>query len=103
MRTEDLPLEALEHALVSAKDQALAGLIHARPAWPPVTEVEFATMNWVHWWNNQRLHQALDYATPIEVDTAYAQIREPSLGPAETTEQNPGGVSWRPNQSLWVV
>ncbi|MFI6428610.1 integrase core domain-containing protein [Promicromonospora sp. NPDC050880] len=59
-----------------------AELIHARPAWPSVTEVEHATMNWVHWWNNQRLHQALDYATPIETETAYAQTREPSLGPA---------------------
>ena len=28
MRTEDLPLEALEHALITAKDQALQGLVH---------------------------------------------------------------------------
>ena len=28
MRTEDLPLEALEHALNSAKKQALTGLVH---------------------------------------------------------------------------
>lgn len=28
MRTEDLPLEALEHALVAAKDRALEGLVH---------------------------------------------------------------------------
>lgn len=28
MRTEDLPLEALEHALIAAKDQALQGLVH---------------------------------------------------------------------------
>jgi putative transposase len=127
MRTEDLPLEALEHALVSAKDQALEGLvhhsdrgsqyvsiryserlteagitgsvgtvgdsydnalaeavnglykaelIHARPAWPSVTEVEFQTMNWVAWWNTQRLHEALDYATPAEVEAAYYQSRD---------------------------
>ncbi|MGH3430262.1 MAG: IS3 family transposase [Terriglobales bacterium] len=132
MRTEDLPLEALEHALIAAKDQAIDGLvhhsdrgvqyvsirytehlakagitasvgsrgdsydnalaetvnglyktelIHDRPAWPSVTEVEFATMNWVHWWNHQRLHQALDYATPIEIETAYAQTRAPSPAP----------------------
>lgn len=132
MRTEDLPLEALEHALVAAKDQAMTGLvhhsdrgsqyvsirytehlavagikasvgsrgdsydnalaetvnglykaelIHARPAWPSVTEVEFATMNWVHWWNHQRLHQALGYSTPMEIETAYAQTREPSPAP----------------------
>lgn len=54
-----------------------AELIHARPAWPSVTEVEFATMNWVHWWNHQRLHQALDYSTPIEVEAACAETPEP--------------------------
>ena len=119
MRTEDLPLEALEHALTSAKDQALAGLvhhsdrgsqyvsirysqrleeagitpsvgsrgdsydnalaetvnglykaelIHAKPAWPSVTEVEFETLKWVHWWNHERLHEALDYQTPTEYE-----------------------------------
>lgn len=132
MRTEDLPLEALEHALVSAKDHALddlvhhsdrgsqyvsiryserlaeagitgsvgtvgdsydnalaeavnglykAELIHARPAWPSVTEVEFQTMNWVDWWNNRRLHEALGYATPAETEAAYYQSQkaEPAL------------------------
>ena len=59
-----------------------AELIHARPAWPSATNVEFATMNWVHWWNHQRLHQALNYSTPIETETAYAQTREPSPAPA---------------------
>lgn len=112
MRTDALLLEALEHALFSAKDQAVNGLVHhsdrrsqyvsirytehlahaglmasvgtagdaydnalaetvnglykaeliyARPAWPSATEVEFQTMNWVHWWNTTRLHEALDY------------------------------------------
>lgn len=28
LKTEDLPLEALQHALISAKDQALSGLVH---------------------------------------------------------------------------
>lgn len=133
MRTEDLPLEALEHALVAAKDHALDGLvhhsdrgsqyvsiryserladagitgsvgsrgdsydnalaeavnglyktelIHARPAWPSVTEVEFQTLNWVDWWNNHRLHQALDYATPTEIETAHYQSQ--STTPALT-------------------
>lgn len=119
MRTEDLPLEALEHALNSAKNQALTGLvhhsdrgsqyvsiryserlqeagitasvgtvgdsydnalaetvnglykaelIHARPAWPSVTEVEFETLKWVHWWNHDRLHEALSYQSPAEFE-----------------------------------
>ena len=43
-------------------------LIYARPAWPSATEVEFQTMNWVHWSNTTRLHEALDYQTPAEVE-----------------------------------
>lgn len=129
LRTEDLPLEALEHALTAARDHALTGLvhhsdrgsqyvsirytehladagiaasvgsrgdsydnalaetvnglykaelIHARRAWPSVTEVEFATMSWVHWWNHQRLHESLGYATPTETEHAYYQTREPT-------------------------
>ncbi|WP_408925529.1 integrase core domain-containing protein [Corynebacterium sp. YSMAA1_1_F7] len=30
-----------------------------------------ATLRWVHWWNTKRLHEALDYATPREVDIEY--------------------------------
>lgn len=133
LRTEALPLEALEHALVTARDQALDGLvhhsdrgsqyvsirytehlaeagvvasvgsrgdsydnalaetvnglykaelIHARPAWPSVTEVEFETMRWVHWWNTQRLHEALEYRTPVETETAYYETRAVVPAPA---------------------
>lgn len=32
--------------------------------WAGVTQVEFATMNWVHWWNTTRLHEALGHRTP---------------------------------------
>ncbi|RRD52061.1 hypothetical protein EII12_06150 [Buchananella hordeovulneris] len=46
-------------------------LIHATAAWPSVTDVEFHTMCWVDWWNNQRLHQTLDYHTPHEIETLY--------------------------------
>ena len=132
MRTDALPLEALEDALLSAKDQALEGLVHHsdrgsqyvsirytehlaragltacvgtagdaydnalaetvnglyktelfydRPAWPAATEVEFETLNWVHWWNTSRLHEALDDQTPSEVEASYhmnqAQAQSP--------------------------
>lgn len=51
-------------------------------SWQSLTEVEFATLNWVHWWNNQRLHQALNYATPAEVIAAYNQPHAGILVPA---------------------
>lgn len=36
-----------------------------------LTEVEFATMNWVHWWNTGRLHEGLGHRTPAEVEAEH--------------------------------
>ena len=47
-------------------------IIHTR-CWADVLEVEIATFEWVHWWNSKRLHQALDYRTPEEVETEHWQ------------------------------
>ena len=47
-------------------------IIHTR-RWADVLEVEIATFEWVNWWNTERLHQALDYRTPAEVETDYWQ------------------------------
>ncbi|KGF06081.1 transposase [Arcanobacterium sp. S3PF19] len=45
-------------------------LIHTRQ-WNDVIEVEIATFQWVSWWNEHRLHQALGYRTPREIETEY--------------------------------
>src|SRR5699024_8355270 len=132
MRTDALPLEALEHALLGAQEQALDGLVHhsdrgaqyvsirytdylaqaglaasvgsagdaydnalaetvnglykteliyARPAWPSAIEVEFQTMNWVHWWNTSRLHEALAYQTPAEFEADYHMAQAQHMSP----------------------
>ena len=36
-----------------------------------VEQVELATLEWVWWWNNQRLHSELGYRTPAEVEVTY--------------------------------
>lgn len=46
-------------------------LIYSQPGWRSLTEVEFATMNWVHWWNTGRLHEHLGHQTPAEIEAAY--------------------------------
>ena len=53
-----------------------AGLIHAKRVWESVEAVELATMGWVHWWNTQRLHEALGYRTPVEVEAAYTHDQD---------------------------
>jgi transposase InsO family protein len=36
--------------------------------WRRVDDLELATLNWVHWYNNHRLHSALGYRPPIEYE-----------------------------------
>ena len=36
-----------------------------------IDDVEYATMKWVDWFNNRRLHSQLDYVPPEEYEAAY--------------------------------
>ena len=36
-----------------------------------IDDVEYATMEWVDWYNNRRLHSRLDYVPPEEHEAAY--------------------------------
>ena len=55
-------------------------LIYSR-AWRSCSEVEWATLNWVYWWNNHRLHESLGCATPEEIIASYNQHRVSQLTP----------------------
>ena len=46
-------------------------LIRQQGPWRTVEQVELATLEYVWWWNNQRLHGELDMRTPLEVEQAY--------------------------------
>ncbi|WP_374193287.1 IS3 family transposase [Curtobacterium sp. ISL-83] len=57
------------------------GTYRARPEaalpWRTVEQVELATLEYVWWWNNQRLHDELEYRTPFTVEQAfYAALEE---------------------------
>ncbi|MCW1248599.1 IS3 family transposase [Acaricomes phytoseiuli] len=56
-------------------------LIKARKPWRTVEEVELATLEWVWWYNNQRLHSALGYQSPQEFETAHYAGLEPTRTP----------------------
>ena len=57
-------------------------LIKKRRPWRTVEEVELATLEWVWWFNNQRLHSGLDYRTPAKVEAAYYAEHNPVLATA---------------------
>ena len=43
--------------------------------WDSATDVELATLGWVHWHNSQRLHTHLGDVPPTEFEAAYAARR----------------------------
>lgn len=54
-------------------------LIRQQGPWRTVEQVELATLEWVWWWNNSRLHGELDMRTPLEVENAYYADHESGL------------------------
>jgi len=46
-------------------------LIKPCKPWRTVDEVELATLEWVWWFNNSRLHSELNYQTPAEYEVNY--------------------------------
>jgi transposase InsO family protein len=63
-------------------------LIRRRAPWRTVEQVELATLEYVWWWNNQRLHGELDLRTPAEVEAAYYADHTPPV-PATASHGNP--------------
>jgi len=47
--------------------------------WRTVADVELATLSWVHWFNNQRLHSYLGDIPPAEYEAAYDAERSSKL------------------------
>jgi len=50
-----------------------AELIHRRAPWKTKESVELATLQWVHWFNHQRLLEPIGYIPPAEAEANYWQ------------------------------
>jgi len=48
-----------------------AELIHRRAPWKTRQSLELATLEWVAWFNHQRLHSAIGYIPPAEAEANY--------------------------------
>lgn len=46
-------------------------LIRRQGPWRTVEQLELATLDWVFWWNHQRLHGELGMRTPSEIEDRY--------------------------------
>jgi putative transposase len=59
-----------------------------------VDELELATLSWVHWFTENRLHSSIGYLTPIEMENAYCReitSRQQPL-PGELALTQPGAI-----------
>jgi putative transposase len=53
-------------------------VIRRRGPWRGVEEVEFATLEWVSWYNGQRLLEPIGYLPPIEFEEQYHRNQQPA-------------------------
>ena len=60
----------------NAQAESLIGLYKAECVrhegpWRGLDDLELGTCDWVSWYNQNRLHSAIDYKTPIEYENTY--------------------------------
>ena len=64
--------DSYDNALAEAVNALYkAELIGPRGSWRTTEQVELATLAWVRWWNQRRLHGALDHVPPAEHEAIY--------------------------------
>ena len=51
-------------------------VIRRRGPWRNLEAVEFATLEWVDWFNNRRLLEPIGHIPPVEFEEAYYQAEE---------------------------
>lgn len=56
-------------------------LVRHEGPWRGVEDLELATLGWVHWFNETRLHSSLDYRPPIEAETDHYRPNNPRQRP----------------------
>jgi transposase InsO family protein len=85
-RLKDIGIEPSVGSVGDSYDNALAEtinglykteLIRQKGPWRNIEEVEFATLEWVDWFNHRRLLEPIGNIPPVEFETMYFQNQEP--------------------------
>ncbi len=53
-------------------------VIRKRGPWRGLDDVEYATLEWVHWFNTDRLLKPIGYLPPMEYEMNYYREKKPS-------------------------
>ena len=74
--------DSYDNALAEAVNAAYkTELINRGKPWRCIDGVELATAEWVAWYNQERLHEALGYHTPAEYEAALTGTSHPASQP----------------------
>jgi putative transposase len=57
-------------------------IIHPNGPWRSLDEVEFATIEWVDWFNNRRFFEPIGYVPPVEFEQMYYARQPEQQSPA---------------------
>jgi putative transposase len=70
-------------------------VIHHRGLWRNLEQVEYATLEWVDWFNNRRLLEPIGNIPPAEFELiiiASKTSRPPRPDSTKTVSENPGAI-----------
>ena len=74
--------DSYDNALAEAVNAAYkTELIHRGKPWRCIDDVELSTAEWVAWYNQERLHEALGYVPPAEYEAALTGTSHPASPP----------------------
>jgi transposase InsO family protein len=62
-----------------------AELIRRRGPWRGIDDVEYATLEWVDWFNHRRLMEPIGHGPPAEYEAAWHRKEDSSCSPELTT------------------
>ena len=68
---------------------SLVDHIHRRGPWRNLEAVEFATLEWVDWFNKRRLLEPIGNVPPAEFEMAYYLFQQAPDHPGRTQPNNP--------------